>query len=108
LTLDSAPTAPIASPGPSVLGPGPSPGLSPSPAASARPTRTPVPTPVLKPGEVITWIRLERPRLPLGEILASSFAIIGLVILAAVSIGLVLGYFKSRGTGPSGTGLHLR
>ena len=63
---------------------------------------------MLKPGEFITWIRLERPRLPIGEIIASSFAIVGLVVVAAVSIGLVLGYFKSRTSGPSETGLRLR
>ena len=73
-------------------------------AASAQPTRAPVPTPSLKPGEVITWIKLERPRFALGEILVSSFTIVGVVIAIAVTAGLILGHFKSKRKDAHGTG----
>jgi hypothetical protein len=33
---------------------------------------------------------------------------VGLVLLTAVSVGLVLGYFKSRRPDPPDSGLHLR
>jgi hypothetical protein len=90
----------MASPSPS-----PSPSLSPSPlAATAQPTRAPVPTPSLKPGEFITWIKLDRPRFALGEILVSSFTIVGLVIVIAVTAGLILGHFKSKRKDAHGTG----
>jgi hypothetical protein len=63
-----------------------------------------VPTPSLKPGETITWIKLERPRFALGEILVSSFTIVGVVIVIAVSAGLILGHLKSKRTRAHGSG----
>ena len=72
--------------------------------AAGQPKRIAVPTPSLKPGEVITWIKFERPRLPIGEILASSFTMVGLVILIAVTIGMFLGHLKSKRSGTHGTG----
>ena len=64
-----------------------------------------MPTPSLKPGEVITWIRMERPRLALGEIVIGSLALVGLIVLMAVSIGVILGHLRSKRTGAShGTG----
>jgi hypothetical protein len=81
------------------------PGASPSPeAASARPTRVPVPTPSLKPGEFITWIKLERPRFAIGEIVVNSFVIVGVIVAIAVTAGLVLGHLRSKRTGTHGTG----
>ncbi|MEO5760686.1 MAG: hypothetical protein ABIR28_00090 [Vicinamibacteria bacterium] len=68
-----------------------------APTSTATPVPTPIPTPSLKPGETITWVRLERPKFALGSVLVSSFAIIGLVIALAISIGLVIGHFRSRG-----------
>ncbi len=65
---------------------------------------TPVPTPSLKPGEAITWIKVDRLRFPLGEIFASSVAFAGLCTVAAIAIGLFIGYVKARrrehGSGP--------
>lgn len=88
--------------------PSPSPSMSPE-AAGARLTRAPVPTPSLKPGEFITWIKLDRPRFALGEILVSSFTIVGVVIAIAVAAGLILGHLKSKRKGAHGTrGLDLR
>jgi ABC-type nitrate/sulfonate/bicarbonate transport system permease component len=58
----------------------------------------------LKPGEVITWIKIEPFRFPLGQILVSSLATVGLAILLAVSIGILLGYLKSRKTDARGSG----
>lgn len=92
-----------ASPGP-VPGVSPAPAASPLPAASARPTRKPVPLPSLKPGEVITWVKLDRPRFAIGEIVVGSFAIAGAVALAALVIGLALGQWRSRHRGAHGAG----
>jgi ABC-type nitrate/sulfonate/bicarbonate transport system permease component len=58
----------------------------------------------LKPGEVITWIKIEPFRFPLGQIVFSSLAGVGLAILLALSIGILLGYWKSRRTDASGSG----
>lgn len=80
-----------------------------SPLATASPTRVPVPTPSLKPGEVITWVKLDRPRFAIGEIIVSSFTIVGVLVLAAVAIGVVLGHLRSKRAGAHGTfGLRLR
>lgn len=89
--------------------PSPSPSLPASasaapPAASPVPTRAAVPTPSLKPGEYITWIKLDRPRFALGEILVSSFTIVGVVIVIAVSLGLILGHLKSKRKDVHGAG----
>jgi len=68
-----------------------------------------VPTPSLRPGETITWIKLERPRFALGEILVSSFTIVGVVMAIAISAGLILGHLKSkRGNAHGSGGLGLR
>ena len=72
--------------------------------ASPAPTRSPVPLPSLKPGEVITWIRIEPQRFPLGQILYSSIAAVGLAILLSLSIGIFLGHLKSRRTDTNGAG----
>lgn len=92
-----------ASPGP-LPGVSPAAGASPLPAASARPTRTPVPLPSLKPGEVITWVKLDRPRFAIGEIIVGSFAIAGAVALAALVIGVALGQWRSRHRSAHGAG----
>lgn len=63
-----------------------------------------MPTPSLKPGETITWIKLERPRFALGDILVSSLNIVVLVIVIAVSAGLILGHFKSKRAASHGAG----
>lgn len=93
--------------------PGPAPGaeqslvLSPTPLPRA--TRVAVPTPSLKPGEVITWIKLDTPRFPIGQIIISSLMIVGVAFLFSLSVGLVLGYLRSKRTGTHGTrGLDLR
>jgi hypothetical protein len=58
---------------------------------------------------VITWVKLERPRLALGEIVVGSFALAGLVILLSMGAGVVLGHFRSKRAGTIGTGgLRLR
>lgn len=96
------------SPTPSPI-PQPTAGAGSAPAvATPGSARAPVPMPSLKPGEVITWIKLERPRLPLGEIIASSFALVGLVLLLALGIGVCLGYLKSKRTAAGAGGLGLR
>lgn len=63
-----------------------------------------MPLPSLKPGEVITWIKIEPPRFPLGDIVVNSFAFVGLAILIAVMIGVFLGHLRSGKTGTHGTG----
>jgi hypothetical protein len=87
-------------------GPSPVPSVSPSPEAAAAPaaTRAPVPLPSMKPTEVITWVKFERPRLALGEIVVGSFALAGLVVLISMVAGLVIGHFKSKRTGTHGAG----
>jgi len=68
-----------------------------------------IPRPSLKPSEVITWVKLDRPRLALGEIVVGSFALAGLVLVISMGVGLVLGLFRSKQTGTHGTGgLRLR
>lgn len=71
-----------------------------APANSARPA---VATPSLKPTEVITWVKLDRPRLALGEIVIGSFALAGLVFLISMGAGVVLGHFRSKRAGAHGT-----
>lgn len=81
-------------------------------AASPSPARNSfaaIPRPSLRPGEVITWVKLDRPKFALGEIIAGSFALAGLVMLLSMAAGLVLGYFRSKRSGAHGTqGLGLR
>ncbi len=82
------------------------PSASPSPAHGAY---SAIPRPSLKPGEVITWVKLDRPRLALGEIIAGSFALAGLVLIISMGAGIVLGHFRSKRTDTHGTGgLRLR
>ena len=64
--------------------------------------------PSLKPGEVINWIKIDRPKLPLGEILACSFALVGLIVVIAMTGGVILGHFKSRRRETPGSRLDLR
>lgn len=71
------------------------------PSPASRPAAAPLPS--LQPGEVITWIKLERPRLALGEIIVGSFALVGVLVVAALAIGLILGQLRSRRTGAHGT-----
>ncbi len=52
----------------------------------------------MKPGEVITWIKLDRPKLALGEIVVGSFALAGVLVLISMVAGIVLGHFRSRRT----------
>jgi hypothetical protein len=80
-----------------------------TPLAGSSSGPPPVPTPSLKPGEVITWIKIERPRLELGQILVGSFVLVGLTMAIAVSVGIVLGHLKSKSTHTHGAGgLNLR
>lgn len=82
---------------------------SPEAPVAASPTPSPIPLPSLKPGEVITWIRIEPFKFPLGQIVFSSLAGVGLAILLALSIGIFLGHLKSRKTdGQNSGGLDLR
>ena len=54
-------------------------------------------------------MKLDRPRLALGEIVVGSFALAGLVMLVSMAAGVVLGHFKSKRRGTHGTqGLRLR
>jgi len=79
---------------------------SPSPGRSSFAA---IPRPSLKPGEVITWVKLDRPKLALGEIIVGSFALAGVVMLMSMAAGVVLGHFRSKRTGAPGTqGLGLR
>jgi|JI10StandDraft_1071094.scaffolds.fasta_scaffold47990_2 hypothetical protein len=98
---EAAPATPVASPG---VGASPLPGVSSMAAPSPRPTRKPVPLPSLEPGEVITWVKLDRPRFAIGEIVVGSFAIAGAVALAALVIGLVIGQWRSRHRSAHGAG----
>ncbi len=75
-----------------------------NPAAAPPPGRAPIPTPSLKPGEVITWIRIERPRLELGQILVGSFVLVGLILGFAVLAGVLLGHLRSKNTTVHGAG----
>jgi hypothetical protein len=96
----------------------PVPGVSATPVASPTAIASPspaksgyaaIPRPSLKPGEVITWVKLARPRLALGEILIGSFALAGVVFIVSMVVGLVLGHFRSKRTNTHGTqGLRLR
>jgi hypothetical protein len=96
----------------------PVPGVSVTPAASPAAPASPsparsgyaaIPKPSLKPGEVITWVKLARPRLALGEILVGSFALAGLVLVVSMVAGVILGHFRSKRTNTHGTqGLGLR
>jgi hypothetical protein len=52
---------------------------------------------------VITWVKLERPRLALGEIVIGSFALAGVVLLVSSAAGVVLGHFRSKRLTAHGT-----
>ena len=71
-------------------------------------TRPAVPLPSLKSTEVITWVRFDRPRLALGEIVVGSFALAGLVLLISMGAGVVLGHFRSKRDTHGAQGLNLR
>ena len=83
----------------------PSPEASPRASQAARPA---VPLPSLKSTEVITWVRFDRPRLALGEIVVGSFALAGLVLLISMGAGVVLGHFRSKRDTHGAQGLNLR
>jgi len=58
---------------------------------------------------VITWVKFDRPRLALGEIVVGSFALAGLVLVISMGAGIILGHFRSKRAGTHGTqSLHLR
>ena len=96
----------------------PVPGVSGTPATGAAPPAaspspgnafSAIPRPSMKPGEVITWVKLDRPRLALGEIVVGSFALAGVVMLVSMVAGVVLGHFRSKRLTAHGTqSLHLR
>jgi len=100
------------------VSPTPVPGVSATPVANPAAIASPspaksgyaaIPRPSLKPGEVITWVKLARPRLALGEILIGSFALAGVVLIISMVAGVVLGHFRSKRTNAHGTqGLKLR
>jgi hypothetical protein len=52
---------------------------------------------------VITWVKLDRPRLALGEIVVGSFALAGVVLLVSMAAGVVLGHFRSKRLAAHGT-----
>ena len=58
----------------------------------------------MKPTEVITWVKFDRPKLALGEIVVGSIALAGAVVLVSVAAGIVLGHFRSKRTGTHGAG----
>lgn len=104
---------------PQVTAATPVPGASATPAesaASAVPGPSParnsfsaIPRPSMKPGEVITWVKLDRPKLALGEIVVGSFALAGVVMAVSMVAGVVLGHFRSKRLTAHGTqSLHLR
>lgn len=79
------------------------------PSPAPRTVRPAVPTPSLKPTEFITWVKFDRPKFALGEILVGSLAFVGMAFVLAVAIGILLGHFKSKRRGTTGTtGLGLR
>ena len=79
------------------------PGVTPSPAV-AQATRSPAVLPSMKPTEVITWVKFERPKLALGEIVVGSFALAGVIVLISMVVGVILGHFRSKRTGTQGAG----
>lgn len=95
--------APSAVPGPTAGEAAPRPSPVPSPSASGA-ARAAVPLPSMKPTEVITWIKFDRPKLALGEIVVGSFALAGAVVLVSMVVGIVLGHFRSKRTGTHGAG----
>jgi len=58
----------------------------------------------MKPTEVITWVKFERPKLALGEIVVGSFALAGVIVLISLVVGVILGHFRSKHTGTHGAG----
>jgi hypothetical protein len=98
---------PPASTPPPVTSPVASPAASPAPSPATDTARghAAIPLPSLKATETITWVKLDRPRFAIGEIIVSSFTIVGIIILVAVGIGMVLGQIRSKGrAGTHGTG----
>ena len=58
----------------------------------------------MKPSEVITWVKFERPKLALGEIVVGSFALAGVMVVISMVAGIVLGHFRSKRTQTHGAG----
>lgn len=102
LSPAAATAAPAASAATPTITGSPAPGAS--PLASPQATRPAVPLPSLEPGQTITWVKLERPRFAIGEIVVSSFAIVGVAIAVAVGVGMVLGHLRSKRANTHGTG----
>jgi hypothetical protein len=76
-----------------------------SPAQGTARGHAAIPLPSLKATETITWVKLDRPRFAIGEIIISSFTIVGIILLVAVGVGMVLGQIRSKGrAGTHGTG----
>lgn len=71
------------------------PGARPAPSSAPLPKATPQ-LPVLRPGETVTWVKVERPRLALGQIVVGSFAIVGVLALLAIGVGIAIGQIRSR------------
>ena len=69
---------------------------------------TAIPTPKLKPGETITWVKVEPPKLALGEIVVGSFALAGTLMLVAIGLGVTLGHLRSHRRPAGATSLDLR
>ena len=63
---------------------------------------------MLKPGETVTWIKVDRPRFPISEILASALSIAGIAALFSIALGILIGHFKARRREQGTTGLGLR
>jgi hypothetical protein len=81
------------------------PASSPSAAGSAARGHAAIPLPSLKATETITWVKFDRPRFAIGEIIISSFTIVGIILLVAVGAGMILGQFRSKARGGThGTG----
>ena len=101
--VDPAPLTQVTPASPIAAAPSPagSPSGSPAPSKAAH---SAIPLPSLKPGEVITWVKLDRPRFAIGEIIVNSFTIVGLIILMAVGAGMLLGHLRSKRGGTHGTG----
>jgi ABC-type nitrate/sulfonate/bicarbonate transport system permease component len=55
-----------------------------------------VPLPSLSPGETITWVRAERPTLDLVGVFLSSFWIVLIATIVALSTGVLLGVLRYR------------
>jgi hypothetical protein len=88
--------------------PAPSPAAAASPSPNRSSPYAAIPKPSLRPGEVITWVKLSPPKFALGEILVGSFALAGVVFVVSMVVGIILGHFRSKRTTHGTQGLGLR